>query len=1001
MPQRRTRLLTVLGLVVLAAVLWGVVAVATGDRSSDPTEATGATSVTNPSSPATTEPASTSGSTPRWNAPVPAAQVAVQPEVQEAIDAGRAAPVIVRLAVTVTGSDDDRVAQVRAARDRFVASLPAGSWTELKEVGTLPYLAVSLDGEGFEAVRASGLVTMISQDEELLLPTEDVDSTPGVAPASINSTSTMGAVAAWAAGWKGAGSTVAIVDTGVQTNHPYLMRGTTPKTIAEACFASPCASGSTMTATDAPRTGSGNPCSGAVSGCTHGTHVAGIAVGGTGNSIPSGVAPDADLIAINVFSEYLNGTSLTIGASTSSINTALDWLYYNRGRFPGLTAVNMSLGGSTKYTAACDVFSTTKSYIDQLLAVGVSTVIASGNSGWSDGVAWPACISTAVTVGAVDGVPDQATSYSNDGPQLDLMAPGSSITSSIMGSQMGTMSGTSMATPAVTGALAALRQSAPEQTLARLRATGYMVSASAFLVPSVRVSTAASVYPGPVASVATTTDSGRATISWTPPSSPGSTPVTGYRVTAVDHGASCTTATSSCTISGLTDGSTYTFVVRAQSATGLGAQVSTGPVVIAPAPTTTTTTTVSSSSTTSTTTLATIVAPVVVNAYNPITPVRLADSRSVGAGASSVDGREIATGRLGGGSTRSVPVAGRGGVPASGAGAVALNVTVVDPSAPGYLTVFPSGAGRPNASNINFVAGQTVPNMVIAKLGADGAINVTNALGSIDVIVDVVGWFPSSGGYGGFEPQRFAETRSGAGLTTIDGAVQGVGAIAGGRELSVPIVGRGGVPASGVAAVALNVTAIDAGAAGHLTVFPGGTSRPTASNLNFVAGQTVANMVVAKVGADGTVSIFNSSGATDVVVDVVGWFSSTSRFNALSPARLVESRALPTIDGREQNLGAIGSGAVLSFAVAGRGGVPATGARAVVLNVTVVGPSAPGFLTAFASGGSVPRVSNLNFTPGQVVPNLVVAEIGADGRVALLNSAGWTPVVVDVVGWFA
>jgi len=315
--------------------------------------------------------------------------------------------------------------------------------------------------------------------------------------------------------------------------------------------------------------------------------------------------------------------------------------------------------------------------------------------------------------------------------------------------------------------------------------------------------------------------------------------------------------------------------------------------------------------------------------------------------------------------------------------------------------VHPSGSARPNASNLNFIPGQTVPNMVISKIGADGSIAVFSPQGSLDVVVDVVGWFPAIGGYDAIEPERFVETRSGAGLVTIDGAVQGVGAISGGGMLSVPILGRGSVPGSGVAAVALNVTAVDAGASGFLTVFPGRTPRPESSNLNFDTGQTVANMVIAQVGADGTISIYNNSGATHVVVDVVGWFASTSKFNSLTPSRLVDTRAYPTIDGREQNVGPIAGGSVRTFAVAGRGGVPASGARAVALNVTVAGPTAPGYLAAFASGGQVPGVSNLNFTPGQIVPNMVIAEVGADGKVAFLNSAGSTPVVVDVVGWFS
>jgi hypothetical protein len=215
------------------------------------------------------------------------------------------------------------------------------------------------------------------------------------------------------------------------------------------------------------------------------------------------------------------------------------------------------------------------------------------------------------------------------------------------------------------------------------------------------------------------------------------------------------------------------------------------------------------------------------------------------------------------------------------------------------------------------------------------------------------------------------------------------------------VLGRGGVPGSEVGAVALNVTAVNASAESYLTVFPGRTTAPNASNLNFLAGQTIANMVIAAVGADGTVSILNNNGATDIVVDVVGWFGSSSQLTPLNPARLVESRSLPTIDGLQQNVGPIRTQGTLRVAVAGRGGVPVSGVRAVALNVTVVGPTAAGYLTAFPSGGAIPGASNLNFVPGQTVPNMVIAQLGSDGKVSLLNSNGLTPVIVDVVGWFS
>jgi len=302
----------------------------------------------------------------------------------------------------------------------------------------------------------------------------------------------MGAVTAWALGWKGAGTTVAVVDTGVQTNHPFLMNGATPKTIAEACFAtasgsftSPCPGGVPMLTSASPLLGSAAPCP--VLGCNHGTHVAGIAVGGDGVVIPSGVAPAASLVAIQVFSyDVSQPLNPQVGADTADVISAMQWLHLHRSQFPGLSAVNLSLGGLSKFTGYCDA-NPMRPIIQQLLIDGIATVVAAGNDGWSNGVASPGCIREAVTVGAVDGVPDAPTWYSNDGPQVDLMAPGTNIYSSVSGGGMAYMSGTSMATPAVTGAFASLRQSTPAVTLERLRNSGYVVDASGYLIPSLRL----------------------------------------------------------------------------------------------------------------------------------------------------------------------------------------------------------------------------------------------------------------------------------------------------------------------------------------------------------------------------------------------------------------------------------------------------------------------------------------------------------------------------------
>ncbi len=148
-------------------------------------------------------------------------------------------------------------------------------------------------------------------------------------------------------------------------------------------------------------------------------------------------------------------------------------------------------------------------------------------------------------------------------------------------------------------------------------------------------------------------------------------------------------------------------------------------------------------------------------------------------------------------------------------------------------------------------------------------------------------------------------------------------------------------------------------------------------------------------------TLFNSAGSTDLIADVVGWFPTAASFTSLQPARLLDTRAgASTVDATFAGGGALGGGATVDLTVAGRGGVPAGGVGAVVLNVTVTGPTAPGFVTVYPAGSPRPLASNLNFVPGESIPNLVIAKVGVDGKVTLFNSAGSTDLIADVVGWF-
>lgn len=347
------------------------------------------------------------------------------------------------------------------------------------------------------------------------------------------------------------------------------------------------------------------------------------------------------------------------------------------------------------------------------------------------------------------------------------------------------------------------------------------------------------------------------------------------------------------------------------------------------------------------------------------TPTRVLDTRKTGA--------------IGPGKTVSF------GVP-TGATSVVLNVTVTAPTAGGYITAYKYGITPPATSNLNFVKGQTVPNLVVAPVGSGRVSLLNGSKGSVQLLVDISGYFaggaPGQGGFGSVGPTRLLNTRAGAGVPV--GAKQSVTFQASGGSTGVP---------PDASAVVLNVTATEPTASGYITAYPGGPTPPSASNLNFTTGQTVPNLVVVPVGSDGQVTLYNgSNGTVQLLADVQGYFAAgdpttAGALGALAPARLLDTR--PT---------AVPHGGTAILKVAGRGGVPLSAVSAVVLNVTVTGPTSSGYITAYS--GSKPGVSNLNYAKGQTVANLVVVKPDSLGRVNFYNgSSGTVQLIADVSGY--
>ena len=338
-------------------------------------------------------------------------------------------------------------------RARFASAVKRDPDT-VRSYSALPFLAMEVTPQELDKLASDPDVITLSPDR----------------PNSANlaeSAPLIRAPQAWNSGFTGQGQTIAIIDTGVDKAHPFLAG----KVVAEACYSRRYCPGRLSTSTSP---GSGVPCANR-NGCKHGTHVAGIAAGKGANF--SGIARDATLISIQVFSSY----GRTVTAWDSDILAALDHVYELHNDFH-IAAVNLSLAGSDEYDGDCDAadpeyaaaFATLKS-------VGIAAVVASGNDGWTEGLPSPACHSDAVSVGAVSDsnwgacwgdttAVDKVTCYSNTASNISLLAPGSAITSSVPGGRYETWHGTSMAAPHVSGAFAVLKQKMPDATADQLLA---------------------------------------------------------------------------------------------------------------------------------------------------------------------------------------------------------------------------------------------------------------------------------------------------------------------------------------------------------------------------------------------------------------------------------------------------------------------------------------------------------------------------------------------------
>jgi uncharacterized protein (DUF1501 family) len=240
--------------------------------------------------------------------------------------------------------------------------------------------------------------------------------------------------------------------------------------------------------------------------------------------------------------------------------------------------------------------------------------------------------------------------------------------------------------------------------------------------------------------------------------------------------------------------------------------------------------------------------------FTAVRPARLFDTRT---------GQGVRPGKVPGGELVDVQVAGYHGIPGAGATAVVMNLTVTEPESPGFMRATPTGQTSATTSNLNFDAGQTVPNLVICKLGDGGRVTIDGLGPGAHVIGDVFGYFGAGGDrLRALPPRRLLDTRDGVGAPTAPVS----------SSIRVPIAGRGQVPFDATAVV-LNVTATNVSGPSFVTVWPEGEPQPDTSNLNVAGGQTIANLVICRLGAGGALRFASPVAPCDLIADVLGFFA--------------------------------------------------------------------------------------------------------------------------------
>ena len=385
--------------------------------------------------------------------------------------------------------------------------------------------------------------------------------------------------------------------------------------------------------------------------------------------------------------------------------------------------------------------------------------------------------------------------------------------------------------------------------------------------------------------------------------------------------------------------------------------------------------------------------------FVPVTPCRVYDSRPSHGGTGAIPGgtsQDFNLPQL----ALSGPCASTG-LDLSSAAVYSLNITVIPQGTLGYLTLWPTGEGRPTVSTLNSVDGRVKANAAITPAGTNGAVSVyvTN---TTDVVIDIDGYFApvttSTLAFYPLTPCRVADTR-------LESYPQGLGppALMAGQPRSFPVLESTACIPTGInpAAYSFNFTVvpINQHPIGYLSVWPTGQSQPVVSTLNDQTGTIVANAAIVPAGTDQdrSITVFSTDN-TQLLIDINGYFAMpTAQMPGLSLYALTPCRALDT---RKTGTGQPFSGLLAPVGIADSLCGPPSTARAYVFNATVVPVGPLGYLALWPDGEMQPVVSTLNAVDGAITNNMAIVPTN-NGSIDVYAGNGLTQLLLDISGYFA